>query len=548
MIPRKGIKKIIATSLLVGAIAVSSSLGCGVKEQPTPTITPTPIVTVSSTPIITATPTPKQTVAPTVSTKPTPTITPSPTPTPTPTPSPSLETELYGLCYGPYRDNENPDKGVYPTIQELEEDLNFVPKITSKIRTYGVDKTLYYIPEICDKLNIDCYPGAWLDKSEYECENENSIENLIKIAQSGNDNVKGVVVGNEVVLSGSLTDQQLSDYIKRVNDATKTPVGTAEEWTTLLKHKNIADNADFIFVHIYPYSDGVDINKAAQYVIDTYYKVKDSFPGKEVMIGETGWPTAGNTKGAAVPSEENQKKFLTDFTKLAKENNVPYFYFELFDENWKVIKEGEVGAHWGLYETDGSLKKSLIGILPEGIVRPPRLVEKVPVNAPVIVYTDVCSDDNHFQPSGWMHDLKSITLQRDYKINPYSGNSCTKITYSPTSSDSWAGVYWQYPINNWGNYPGYQISGATKITFLARGENGGEKAEFKSGGIKTPPYPDSYGPVGTGIIELTKEWKKYEINLVGQNLNNVIGGFCWITNINENPTGCTIYVDEIKFE
>jgi exo-beta-1,3-glucanase (GH17 family) len=32
------------------------------------------------------------------------------------------------------------------------------------------------------------------------------------------------------------------------------------------------------------------------------------------------------------------------------------FYFSSFDESWKVGPEGEVGAHWGLWDKNETLK------------------------------------------------------------------------------------------------------------------------------------------------------------------------------------------------
>jgi len=156
-----------------------------------------------------------------------------------------------------------------------------------------------------------------------------------------------------------------------------------------------------------------------------------------------------------------------------------------------------------------------------------------------------------FFPSGWMGDWGDITLDDACTDNPHSEPTCIKITYSAAKSQGkgWAGIYWQYPDSNWGDNPdGRDLTGATKLTFWARGEKGGEKAEFKVGGIDGK-YPDSIQPpVSTGVIVLSDKWQQYTIDLTGKDLSHVIGGFCWVTNKNQNPYGCTIYLDDIKFE
>lgn len=156
-----------------------------------------------------------------------------------------------------------------------------------------------------------------------------------------------------------------------------------------------------------------------------------------------------------------------------------------------------------------------------------------------------------FYPSGWIGDLGNITLDDAWTNNPRSDPTCTKITYSAArpQEEGWAGIYWQYPRNNWGNNRnGQDLTGRTRLTFWARGERGGEIAEFKVGGI-IGRHPDSIQPaVSTGIIVLSHEWRLYVIDLTGQNLSHVIGGFCWITKRSLNPSGCALYLDDIKYE
>ena len=156
-----------------------------------------------------------------------------------------------------------------------------------------------------------------------------------------------------------------------------------------------------------------------------------------------------------------------------------------------------------------------------------------------------------FAPGGWMGDSGDITLEDACTDNPHSAPACIKVSYSAACSQGkkWAGIYWQYPDKNWGNMPeGRDLTGATRLTFWAKGEKGGEKAEFKVGGI-TGRYPDSIQPpVGTGIVILSDAWQQYVIDLAGKDLRHIIGGFCWVTNKNQNPHGCHIYLDDIEYD
>jgi len=169
---------------------------------------------------------------------------------------------------------------------------------------------------------------------------------------------------------------------------------------------------------------------------------------------------------------------------------------------------------------------------------------------PFYVYSDRGSVKNHFIPSGWMGDYTDVKYDNAWKENPYSGNTCIKITYCACAYQGahWSGMYWQNPANNWGNVDaGYNLSKATKVTFWARGGKGGERLEeVKVGGI-TGEHSDS-DSAGIGPIILNKEWTQYSIDLKGRDMSYIIGGFCWVANVDGNPEGADIYLDEIKFE
>ncbi len=166
------------------------------------------------------------------------------------------------------------------------------------------------------------------------------------------------------------------------------------------------------------------------------------------------------------------------------------------------------------------------------------------------VYSDAKSPDNHYIASGYMGDSSDIKIEAACFDNPHSGTTCIKITYLNAVSNGarWAGVYWQSPANNWGDRKGgFDLTGAKRLVFWARGAKGGERVEeFKLGGI-TGLYPDS-DIAGIGPVMLTQEWKQYEIDLSGKDLSYISGGFCWATNLDVNPEGAIFYLDDIKYE
>ena len=169
---------------------------------------------------------------------------------------------------------------------------------------------------------------------------------------------------------------------------------------------------------------------------------------------------------------------------------------------------------------------------------------------PFAVFIDRGNPENHYIPSGWMGDWEDLTFDDTWTTGAHNG-TCIKITYAAKAAqgNKWTGIYWQHPANNWGASPtgGYDVSGATRLTFWARGEEGGEKIDtFKVGGI-SGAHPDSSMSQITSVA-LTKEWQQYTIPLDGKDLSHLIGGFCWAAAKDANPRGFTFYLDDIQFE
>ena len=166
------------------------------------------------------------------------------------------------------------------------------------------------------------------------------------------------------------------------------------------------------------------------------------------------------------------------------------------------------------------------------------------------VYADQGYFKNHFIPSGWMGDCADIKYNDSCTNTPQSRRTCIRVTYTAQSKSGagWAGIYFQEPANNWGSTKGgFDLTGAKKLTFWARGENGGETiAEVKMGGIRGEFSDTATSSIGP--ITLTPEWQQYTIDLKDEDMSLVIGGFAFVISSMDNPNGCTFYLDEIAYE
>lgn len=188
------------------------------------------------------------------------------------------------------------------------------------------------------------------------------------------------------------------------------------------------------------------------------------------------------------------------------------------------------------------------------VQKPP--VRKEKVSYPFYVYSDYgASDRLHFTPSGRMGDILTLRMWGNCRFEPYAGQSCIKVVYDPAREtlgpydafNKWAGIIWNYPPNNWGNFPnqGYDLGRAKKLVFFAKGEKGGETVEFFMGGI-TGRYGDS-GKTDKIEMELSSDWTRCEIPLSKVNMKYIIGGFGLAVSGEANPEGAVFYLDEIYY-
>ena len=159
-----------------------------------------------------------------------------------------------------------------------------------------------------------------------------------------------------------------------------------------------------------------------------------------------------------------------------------------------------------------------------------------------------------FYPSGFIGDTSSITIDSASISYPHSGKTCIKATYDPNkqSTFGWAGIYFQYPADNWGKSPGRNLSGAKRLTFWVRADNP-TIVEFFAGGINRPPknrseYSDSFGPLSTGRKKITKEWQMLELNIKNEDLSSVIGAFGFKFARNDVSNSATIYLDDVTID
>jgi len=267
------------------------------------------------------------------------------------------------------RDETLVNVGVIVEPERIEQDLRLLAERFDCVRTYSQSNGLDEVPRIARGLGLKVLMGVWISRDP--AVNEREIASATRIAERDRDVIRGIIVGNEVMLRGEQPPEALAGYIRRVRTATGLPVTYADVWEFWRKYRAaLAEEVDFITIHILPYWEDkpVAVEAAVAHVRDIHALMQKEFPGRTLLIGETGWPSQGRQRQGAVPSLVNQARFIREFLAFTSAAQVPYNVIEAFDQPWKRRQEGAVGGYWGLYTNERDVKFSLV----DPVVEEPR--------------------------------------------------------------------------------------------------------------------------------------------------------------------------------
>lgn len=273
------------------------------------------------------------------------------------------------VSYAPFRKlGETPyDMHFVMTPERIDEDLRALSQRFDCVRTYSQGNGLAAVPAIAARYHMQVLMGIWLGGVAKE--NEKEIALGIATANANPKAIRGIVVGNEVLLRGDLSPKRLAEYIQRVRAAAPAaiPVTYADVWEDWLRYPQMESAVDFVTIHILPYweNNPVAAIDAVHHVEDVYQRMQHRFPGKQLMIGETGWPSAGRLRRAAEPSLVDEALYLRAFLRYASDVHMPYNVIEAFDQPWKREQEGTVGGYWGIFNSDAQPKFPMLGPVTE---------------------------------------------------------------------------------------------------------------------------------------------------------------------------------------
>ena len=260
--------------------------------------------------------------------------------------------KLMCVSYAPFRGEQTPLAPIGRiSEQQIAQDLAQLARISDCVRTYSNENGLDQVPELAAKVGLKVIQGIWLSNNRLK--NLAQISTAVRLTKQYPATITSLVVGNEVLLRGEMTSTDLAATIRSVKAQVAVPVTYADVWEFWLRYREVYEAVDFVTIHILPYWEDFPIRAkyAAAHVDAIRRRMAVAFPGKEILVGETGWPSEGRMRDAALPSRTNQARVVSEILDLAKRENFRVNLIEAYDQPWKRQLEGTVGGYWGLFDS-----------------------------------------------------------------------------------------------------------------------------------------------------------------------------------------------------
>lgn len=266
-----------------------------------------------------------------------------------------LAQKMHGISFSAYVDGQKP--GDELGRDQIERRMTVLASRFSWIRSFSTTQGNDFIPIVAKEHGLKTLVGAWLGTDDDK--NRLEMERLIELAHEGAVDI--AAVGNEVLYREDLSEDQLLAFMQEARERLPShiPMGYVDAYYEFEARPNITAACDVLLTNCYPFWEGCAHPYAILYMQDMYRRVQRVAEGKRVIISETGWPSAGGNFYGAESSPQGAYLYFLRAMEWAASEDIEMFYFSSFDESWKVAGdagEGDVGAHWGLWDKDEQFK------------------------------------------------------------------------------------------------------------------------------------------------------------------------------------------------
>src|ERR1700676_987737 len=260
--------------------------------------------------------------------------------------------KLQCVSYAPFRGDQTPLVATTQiSAEQIAQDLAQLAKISDCVRTYSIENGLDQVPALAATAGLKVIEGICAGGNRLK--NLTQISTAVRLSKNYPGVISALVVGNEVLLRGEMTTADLAAIIRSVKSQVTVPVTYADVWEYWLRNREVYEAVDFVTIHILPYWEDLPVRAkfAAAHVDAIRKRMAVAFPGKEILIGETGWPSEGRMRDGALPSRTTQARGVSEILDLARRENFRLNLIEAYDQPWKRQLEGTVGGSWGLIDS-----------------------------------------------------------------------------------------------------------------------------------------------------------------------------------------------------
>lgn len=269
-----------------------------------------------------------------------------------------------------------------PSQNNVTRDVAVLSQLTNTIRLYGTDcnqtqMLIHAVNQLELKDTVKIWLGVWQDGNTTT--NERQLSQMWDILDEyGETPFKGLIVANEILFREQMTASELGSLLSEVRTNLTSrqmslPVATSDlgdDWTA-----ELAQMSDYIMSNIHPFFAGVNAKDAASWTYSFWSNQNGGFWKSDIsknIIAETGWPSQGGTDcgttkvtdcpNASVAGIDELNTFMEGWVCQALANGTNYFWFESFDEPWKIqFNSGNQNweDHWGLMDVNRNLKEGV---------------------------------------------------------------------------------------------------------------------------------------------------------------------------------------------
>ncbi|MCJ1394043.1 hypothetical protein MMC18_006921 [Xylographa bjoerkii] len=255
------------------------------------------------------------------------------------------EAPFLGIAYSPYNSDSS-----CKTASQVATDLAAIASSYKVIRIYGTD---------CSQLTsvlaaIGSKPRQVFAGLSSISNVQGDIQTIITAASSNWARINTIAIGNDLVSNQQASVAQVTAALASARAQLRTagytgPVVTVETAATMAANIALCTASDYCAITCQPFFAGtVAASGAGAFCKQEVATVQAAAGGTYTMVAEAGWPTQGQTNGAAVPGTAQQSTAVASLKTSLSSDLVVY---TAFNNLWEISPPGTFGTekYFGVY-------------------------------------------------------------------------------------------------------------------------------------------------------------------------------------------------------